>query len=1509
MSQSNPANDSLQAGGADSKLVSVICRTIIRPELQQALQSVADQSYPDIELVLVDALGAGIPDYENLYPGENVKLVSLGKSLRRSRAANVGMTKATGDYLMFLDDDDWIDREHIANLVTLLDRQSEACAAYSATRKVDASGQPLDYVFGQEFSAAQLKRGNYIPIHSMLFEASLFRDGCKFDENLEIYEDWDFWLQVSQHSSFLHSDRVTAFYREGGESETAVNIEQAQYTAGHPNALAREKVLAKWLPRWSAAEVNQMLGTMDQSGSINELRDNVKSALEVIHAREEELAEITGTAKKLGRQLTELHKTYARLDKNHTQLDRSYAQQISEFSKLADKHEVLSKDFRALHLKYHRLDRSYAQQISEFSKLADKHEVLSKDFRALHLKYHRLETQHKKLDADLRELLDSFSWRVTRPYRYLSQGLKNFVRSLKKNTVKLILKNPALHQTARDARAKIPGNDGGLPNSETRTDKFHFGLDSPNEEHKVFSESLTLRGWALTEASEVDITFFIDELEFRAFKPALSRPDVTEVYPWLPHAADCGFSEQINLDFLSSGAHTMTLVAKNAEGYRSELKQDFYLLEGNQIYSAWLKYQLSNDPQTAIGKALNSDQFVVHVIVNEGLDIGASLATLNSIAAQDWSSWKVHYLGNNWQEIQRSLLPEIRLALQEKTDVASSLVELLQSVNPDRDYLLGLNSGEQLFPFALRELIACAQAMNSDLVYSDHDTLNSDGIHVDPVFTFGWSPDHVMSRNYVGDMYLVRAATISLDFISTCKPSDWRYALLLHIGNCSDKIHRVASILWSAPAQAGKNLERRLRDETVVLEKHLSQLEPQANLTMVDGYRYIEWPIAGEPRVSIIIPTTAKLDLIKPCLDSLTAITAYENYEILMLDNSRGRNPDGIAYLHDKKFEVIECDETFNWSRLNNIGARLSKADYLLFLNDDIEIIDARWLHELLRHAVRPEVGAVGGLLLYPNGAIQHAGVFIINHGGGCAHLFHKMMPDEKIYRRLDRTVREVTANTGACLMLSRKKFEAMEGFDEELVVVGNDIDLCLRLSTLGYRNIWTPQCCLIHHESISRKASLPKADEMAMWKRWSIKFSEGDSYYNPNLSLEKWDCSLRLDMPAEELIADLQFDAQDLRKNRQLTLTPGVNLIGYIRAEMGVGEGARSDARALEAAAIDFGIINFETANPGRMTDLSWRHKEILSAPYDINLIHINADFLPLAKQELPAHFFKGRYNIAYWAWELEEIPREWIPAFEEIDEVWVPSEFVRQAMEKSSPVPVITIPHCIDLKTESVLSRSYFGIPESAFTFLTMFDTRSIAERKNPYGAVKAFKQAFAGNNKEVCLILKVNNAEEVKLDSLLEEIKSHPNILIMETPHSRLEINALLSLIDCFVSLHRSEGFGLAPAEAMCLGKATIITNWSGSIDYMTADNCKAIDFELIRIEKTLGPYKAGQRWAEPDLEQAAAAMRELAADPELTAKLGNNARETIRQFFSPTAVGKKMLSRLEEIRQHQESNTAR
>jgi len=1442
MSTSIHSDDSLQPATTASKLVSVICRTIDRPELKQAMQSVAEQSYSNIELVLVDALGTGIANYEDLCPGKPVKLVSLGEALRRSRAANAGMLSAAGDYLIFLDDDDWIDSEHIANLVRLLEQQTEARAAYSSTRKVNASGQPLDHVFDRDFDSALLRRDNFIPIHAVLFSASLLGDGCKFDETLSIYEDWDFRLQVSEHTAWLHDSRITAFYREGGESATAVNIEQIKYKKGHPNALARELVLAKWLPKWSAADVNQMLGTMDQSLAIGELRDDVRSAHAVIQAREQEIAEVTEN-------FVDLQHEHKELVLGHTKLIK----------------------------------------------------VLHENLQTLKNQHQRLTVQHEALDAGVREVLNSFSWRLTKPIRYIGRRLKYLAGLPKRNTVKVVLKNPVLHQTVRDVRAKIFDKKS----NETSEDKFYFGLDSPNIDNGIFSESLSLRGWALSENDDLKLTAFVDGLEFRAFSPGLVRPDVIEVYPWLPHAASCGFDEQINLSFLDSGVHTLTLIAENAKGLREKLTQEFYLLKGKQLYSAWLQYKIRKDYQLSPATNSINNERLVQVVISEHKDIARNLASLNSLVAQDCDNWRVHYLGVNWHQVQQSLTPDSLGLLQSRTDVASDLHEILERGNAPQDYLLALDGGEQLQPNALRELLACAEANTSALVYSDHDYIDPDGDHVGPVFTFGWSPDHLMSRNYIGDVYLVRAADVPLDFLPHCELDGWRYALLLQMGNSNNRIDRVASMLWSAPLQSEAESELKLQSEYAVLETFLSHFEPGACLTALDGFRYIEWPINEDPLVSIIIPTMGKLELIKPCLDSLVKNTAYSNYEILMLDNSRGRYPEGIAYLQENNFKLIECDEEFNWARLNNIGARHSDAAYLLFLNDDIEVTDADWLVQMLRQAMRPDVGTVGSLLLYPNGAIQHAGVFMVNFGGGCAHLFHKMMPGDSIYRRLDKTVREVTASTGACLMVSREKFEAVGGFDEELSVVGNDIDLCLRLSATAYRNIWTPQCCLIHHESISRKTSLPKANELAMWKRWSTKFKAGDDYYNPNLSLEKPDCSLRLDMPPSELVAELLTDGQlqgpDASQSREFSLSPGVNLIAYIRAEMGVGEGARSDARALDAAAIDFGIINFETANPARMTDLSWQHKEMLSAPFDINLIHINANFLPLAKRELPTHFFEGRYNIAYWAWELEEIPSEWIAVFAEVDEVWVPSEFVKRAMEKQSPVPVVTIPHCVDLKLESAFSRDYFKIPDAAFTFLAMFDTHSIAERKNPYGAIKAFKIAFAGSDNSICLVLKVNNSEAADMNKLIESIQSHPNILIMAESHSRQEINALLSLSDCFVSLHRSEGFGLGPAEAMCLGKATILTNWSGSTDYMTADNCKAIDFELLKIRKTLGPYQAGQRWAEPDLEQAAAAMRELASYPELARSIGNSARQTIRQLFSPAAVGKKIAARLEIIRQ--------
>lgn len=1440
MNQSNPSNESSSSSADDNKLVSLICRTIQRPELEKALGSIASQTYPNIELVLVDALGKGLPDYQELLPNKKIHTVSLGKALSRPEAANAGLDNANGDYLMFLDDDDWIANDHVANLVQVLAGQDECRAVYSSTRKTDSDEKELEHVFNLPFDAARLRRDNFIPIHAMLFEASLIEEGCRFDTTLHIYEDWDFWLQVSQHTPVLHSDKVTAFYREGGESDTTVELEKDKYRSDHPNALAREKVFAKWMPSWSAADINQMLGSMDHSLLIAELQADLRASNSAIRTREQMVEslrrEVASTENKVNELLNELGRMQTR-------------------------------------------------------------------FQQLSLSYEQLVIQHAELDRGIKQVLNSFSWRVTSPYRYLRRRLDRYVLVPVARLIGRKSSSTGSHGIVSTGENLNPFSTSFVVEPQDSSAKtLHFGLDSPSNSNLLFSDAVFIQGWAFTEGHGLELTAYVDELELSSFTPKDARPDVGRLHPNYPQAEYCGFFERISLNFLNSGPHKLTLVLSDSAGSRATLERIFYSLTRDELYGAWLQHQSRQAIETIAAVASKENpQSCVHILVCGAAEPEATLSTLHSIAAQLRTDWKLHYIGSDWIEIENSLLADGHTLVAERAQQESDLASALESISGQAGFLLALEAGECLFPHALSELIACAEQNQSAAIYSDHDSLNEKGTHTDPVYTFGWSPDHLMSRNYVGDVVLVRISEIPQGLARDYQDRNWRYGMLLETGSVSKAIHRVPKVLWSSPKPSEKVAEARIREETKTLEKFISLKQLPASISTEGDCRYIDWNLQSEPKVSIIIPTMGTLSLLQPCLDSIVEKTNYINYELIMLDNSRGKNPEGIQYLIDRGLTVIDCDIEFNWPLLNNIGAQESDGELLLFLNDDIEVTDGSWLQELVKQAQRPEVGAVGCSLLYPNGAIQHAGVFLVNYGGGGLHLFHKMMPDSDIYLGLHKIVREVSANTGACLMVSREHFNKLNGFDEELAVVGNDVDFCLRLLQLGYRNIWTPRCSLIHHESISRKSIVPEADEKAMWKRWRERFEAGDTYYNPNLTLTKWDCSLAIDIPPMELISNIKLEDLDASAPKALDPTPGVNLIGYIRAEMGLGEGARSDARALQAAEIDFGIINFEFGNPGRMTDTSWRHKEMLNAPYDINLWHINADFLPAAKKEIPSYIVKGRYNIAYWAWELEEIPADWLPAYEEADEIWVPSDFVKSAVEKNGSIPVVRIPHCLELETDDQLNRDYFELPDDRFIFLAMFDTRSIAERKNPQGAIEAFKQAFSGDDESVCLVLKVNNTSNDKLTELRSRIQSHPNILLMERSHSRIEINSLLSVIDCYVSLHRSEGFGLGPAEAMCLGKPTIITNWSGSTDYMTADNCVPVDYELVKIEEDYGPYKAGLRWAEPSIDHAAAAMRQLATDPQKVKTLGENARRTIEESFSPAAVGEMVKLRLEEIRQ--------
>ena len=1388
-----------------SPLISIIVRTVGRKELEEALASLAKQSYTSIETLVVDALGDGIPLLDSIAAAPGQKVLSDGKQHDRSSAGNIGLDAATGDFALFLDDDDWIGEDHLTRLFTELLARPNCIAVYSSTQKTTKDGSLLDEFFAEEFRLPVLRRDNFMPIHSVLFRRSAIDRGCRFDSTLAIYEDWDFWLQLASEGEFEHIPSISAFYRGGGDSETPVDAAEEKYAATSANAKAREKVLAKWAPTWTASELNAVFGSLDKSDEIQELQRALTAAQ----------AEYT-------EQLT-LH-TEARIE-----LEHAFNSERAHFESARAGFESERAGFESERAAYGRERGLLKAQLQDFEESRDA------------LRDH--------LDA----MQASFSWRVTKPYRFLS------------GAVKRILKPESQHQAVIPEKVITSTQQ---PSEQSIKASIDLPRLSSNDEPALCSGDLTIEGWAFSSTSDVTVSISINGNLYRETSPALPRTDVAATFPRIEGAKQAGFREVIDSKYLPSGLLALTFTVSCGEESLT-LERSLIALSPALLYRHWANErwpeQVSDAP-TSTGVA---------VIPFES---GASV---------------------------EDLFDALRCAAHDGKD------------------LLLLSAEETLRADALSRLRQERAACNADLVYSDHDTVDAELTHANPEFTFGWSPEHLLARNYIGGVFLFSSELFKridepallasiVDVLETepCAYASVRYRLLLALGAMAERVSRVPEVLWTTQAEPRTDTIGESLWAQNFLESAPFSATVREEQAPTDGHpplRAIDRVIAGTPLVSIIIPTMAKLALIQPCLESLFAKTEYAHFEVIILDNSRGKFPEGIAYLATQSVTVIECDFDFNWPKLNNLGVEHSKGDYLLFLNDDVEIIYGDWLAELVKQAQRPEVGAVGAMLYYAERKIQHAGVLLVNHGGGAMHLFHKLAPSDSLFGQLHKIPREVSANTGACLMVSREKFLAVQGFDEELVVVGNDIDLCLKFLEQGLVNIWTPRSALIHHESISRKASAPKADEQKMWDRWGRVFESGDRYYNPNLTLHDVDCAASLTLAPASLtsVASSFGDTQTTEQNAQTARRAGVNLVGYIRAEMGLGEAARSDARAFEAAGVDFGILNFERGNSARMGDRSWANKERNDAPYDMTLWHINADHLAFAQLCVPRYLVAGSYSIAYWAWELETLPEAWIPVLDSVDEVWTPSQFVCDAVAKVTEKPVVCLPHCVEPAPLSSMNRAYFGLPKEPYLFLSMYDTRSVAERKNPKAALAAFLGAFDRQDGRAALVLKINNATAESMEELLREIGDRRDVILLHGDHSKVEIDSLINAVDCYVSLHRSEGFGLAPAEAMSLGKAAIVTNWSGSTDYTHSDHCLPIDYTLITLDQDYGPYKKGQRWAEPSIEQASMAMSKLVAEPAFARELGIKARDFIAAHFSPAAVGAQMRARLDTIRAQRNS----
>jgi glycosyltransferase involved in cell wall biosynthesis len=357
-------------------------------------------------------------------------------------------------------------------------------------------------------------------------------------------------------------------------------------------------------------------------------------------------------------------------------------------------------------------------------------------------------------------------------------------------------------------------------------------------------------------------------------------------------------------------------------------------------------------------------------------------------------------------------------------------------------------------------------------------------------------------------------------------------------------------------------------------------------------------------------------------------------------------------------------------------------------------------------------------------------------------------------------------------------------------------------------------------------------------------------------------------------------------RSRRAFAPAGSVEVVGYFSMTAGVAESARLCVDALAKAGVPVRIADVST-DARECGDVEWAPPPLATHRPSTRILHLNPPMLPRAVAKLGLRDFARTYNIGYWAWELEIIPDEWKNALRYMNAVFVPSEFTRQAIARHTKIPVITVPHPVAEKPAAPGMRAAFGVPEGAFLVSTIFSAGSSINRKNPEAVLKAFQQ-FASGQPNAFLLMKAsgNPERDDRLRALVASAAEADNIRIVTDNLPSSAINGIICQSDAYISLHRSEGFGLTVAEAILGGTPVVSTGWSGTADFCDPDNTWTVDCSLIPVVDT-HPEFAGlgnARWADPSADHAARMLRAIADDPQAARQKAAKARDFLVRYLS-------------------------
>lgn len=635
---------------------------------------------------------------------------------------------------------------------------------------------------------------------------------------------------------------------------------------------------------------------------------------------------------------------------------------------------------------------------------------------------------------------------------------------------------------------------------------------------RIVSGSFHLEGWAIARAGVASVEVFIDGGKVGRAYYGTRREDVAAAFPAFPNALSSGFALFVPARRLKGGRSLIRVVVTDTAGLTSELEftvdiENVDAEEGLHALRRKISYAEVRTILDIIGSRgpLPVCDFALHIGHADGA-VERVLATVQSFVRQGYPEWRLWLVpasaGENVGELVARVvesLPEVAGRLGVIHDQPAATVADMVGVLDAGDVV----AVDGLLAFAL----AATDDERPDFIYGDDRRTDGGLPGVRAFLKPDWSPDLVLAQNYIGRAWVATRAlveTMAVNLPTLAQLGD--YAAVLTATNRARSICHVPTLVLDM-GQLRESADRERR----ALAEHVERrgLDATVEVGAAPFLHRVRRSVARPGLVSIIIPSIGAKGYVVRCLESIRQLTRDVPYEIVLVDNLRAalltdETRHWKSWFREHADVVVSVDEPFNWSRLNNLGAAAASGEYLLFLNDDIEVLSEDWLLTLVSEAARPEVGVVGAQLLYPDGKVQHAGMFMSRQEPGkFRHAFRFADGDDPAYFGLAVSQRNVLAVTGACMMVRRDVFQETAGFDEGHSVVNNDVDFCLRLHQAGRLVVFTPHVRLTHYELASRASLEDAYDSAGFIAAWGDLCLEGDPFHHPRLSSDVGDYTL----------------------------------------------------------------------------------------------------------------------------------------------------------------------------------------------------------------------------------------------------------------------------------------------------------------------------------------------------------------------------------------------------------------